>query len=318
VKTDPTLPRRGGRQSLGGRLDPRSTPTIDGDRVYALGVTGDLVCLEAATGRLLWKRHLVDDLDGSLHYHGYTESPLVDGERVIVSPGGRDSTLAALDKSTGRDVWRCRVPGDRAHYASAIIGEVGGRRMVIQFLERGLAGVDARDGRLLWRVERPAGATYSIATPLFHDGLVFASETHGGGVLVRLAVEDDGVSAVPMYSTQRMRNQHGGMVLVDGSLYGCNNDILTCLDFRTGEVAWTARSVGKGSLIYADGHLYVRGERGGMALVEATPAAYAEKGRFRPPRSGAGHAWSHPVIAGGRLYLRDQELLLCYDLRSTR
>jgi outer membrane protein assembly factor BamB len=178
--------------------------------------------------------------------------------------------------------------------------------------------VDARDGRLLWRVERPAGATYSIATPLFHDGLGFASETSGGGVLVRLSAEDDGISAEPVYATQRMRNQHGGMVLVDGSLYGCNNDILTCLDFRTGEVAWTARSVGKGSLIYADGHLYVRGERGGMALVEATPAGYVEKGRFRPPRSGTGHAWSHPVIAGGRLYLRDQEFLLCYDLRSTR
>jgi outer membrane protein assembly factor BamB len=292
----------------------RCTPTVDGRRLYVLGDSGDLACLEAADGRIVWKKDLVTDFGGRVPGWGYTESPLVDGDRVIVTPGGRQATLVALNKNTGDVVWKAVVPeGDGAGYSSAIAADVGGQRQYIQFLAGGVVGVSAADGRFIWRYNDPANGTANISTPIYRDGHVFAASGYGtGGGLAKLT----GSSAAQVYFTKRMQNHHGGMVLVGDHLYGFDESNLTCLEWATGNVKWFNRSVGKGSVTYADGHLYARGERGPVALVEANPAAYVEKGRFDQPERTGKAAWSHPVVSGGRLYLRDQDVLLCYDVKG--
>jgi outer membrane protein assembly factor BamB len=295
-----------------------STPTVDGDRLYALGESGDLACLQVADGKLLWKKSLVSDFGGRVPGWGYSESPLVDGEKVIATPGGSAATLVALNKTSGDVLWKAQVPGgDGAQYASAIAADVDGQRQYIQFLRGGVVGVAAKDGQFLWRYENPANGTANCSTPIYRDHLVFAASAYGkGGGLARLATSPSGVTATEVYFTRRMQNHHGGVVLVGDHLYGFDGSNLTCLNWMTGEVAWSDRSVGKGSLVCADGHLYARSERGSVALVEATAAGYVEKSRFEQPDRSSEPAWAHPVIAGGRLYLRDQDLLLCYDVKA--
>jgi len=298
---------------------PRSTPTVDGDRLYALGVSGDLVCLNVTDGKLLWRKNLVREFGGHVPGWGYSESPLVDGEKVVVTPGGREATLVALNKTSGEVVWKCQVPGgDPAAYSSCIAADVGGQRQYIQFLSHGVVGVSATDGKFLWRFDAPANNRgIQCSTPLFRDNLVFAASAYRhGGALARLTNGPNGVTAEQVYFTRNMQNHHGGMILVGDYLYGFNESTLTCLNFKTGEVVWEDRSVNKGSLGYADGHLYARGERGAVALVEATSTGYVERGRFDQPDRSGKNAWSHPVIANGRLYLRDQDILLCYDVKA--
>lgn len=294
----------------------RCSPTVDGDRVYALGVSGDLVCLDTARGTVRWQRSLVREFGGRIPDWGYSESPLVDGDRVVACPGGGNATIVAFDKMTGRDLWRSRVPeGDMAQYASAIVAEVAGQRQYIQFMRGGVIGVSARDGRFLWRWNRPANGTANCSTPIFSKGFVFAASGYNtGGGLAQLVPNGGGFSAREVYFTRDMKNHHGGMVLVGEHLYGCDESILTCLDIRTGRTAWQERSVGKGSVTYADGHLYIRGEGGAIALVEANPQRYVEKGRFSQPERSSKPSWPHPVVAGGKLLIRDQETLLCYDV----
>lgn len=309
------LTRLGGGQ---GGYGPRSTPTVDGDRLYTLGVGGDLVCLALADGKLRWHKNLVQDFGGRVPTWGYCESPLVDGEKVIASPGGRRATLIAFNKMTGDVIWKAQVPeGDGAQYASGILADVDGQKQVIQFLSGGVIGVAAQDGKFLWRYDSPANGTANCSTPIYHDHHVFAASDYGtGGGLARIAPGSNGFSATEVYFTKQMQNHHGGVVLIGDYLYGFDNGTLTCIEFKTGKVMWTDRSVGKGSVTFADGHLYARSERGPVALVEANPRAYVEKGRFdQPDRSGA-YAWPHPVVANGRLYLRDQDTLLCYDVKA--
>lgn len=292
---------------------PRSTPTLDGGRLYALGVAGDLVCLDAASGRLIWRKHLAREFGGQMPTWGYCESPLVDGEKVVACPGGVN-TIVAFNKSSGQPLWTSRIPErDGAQYASCIVATVGGQRQYIQFLQKGVVGVAAQDGRFLWRYESPANGTANCTTPIFAENCVFATSNYGvGGGLARLSAG----GAQEVYFTKRMQNHHGGVVLVNGHLYGFDQSNLTCLDFRTGQVKWFNRSVGKGSLVAAAGHLYCRGESdGGVALVEANPSAYVEKGRFRQPNPSGAPTWPHPVVANGRLYLRDQDVLLAYTVK---
>jgi outer membrane protein assembly factor BamB len=296
---------------------PRCTPTVDGELLYALGVSGDLVCLESATGKERWRKNLTRDFDGRMGSWAYSESPLVDGDRLIATPGGSTATLVALDKRTGGTLWKAQVPeGDGAAYASAIVGEVGGLRQVVQFLGQGVVGVGADDGRYLWRYNRPANGTANCSTPIFHDDCIFAASSYGaGGGLVRLWRSGNSVTASEVYSTRHMKNHHGGMVLVDGNLYGSDEGMLCCLEFASGRVRWEDHHPGKGSIAYADGRLYYRNESGSTVLVEANPERYVEHGRFEPPERSAHSAWPHPVIANGRLYLRDQDALLCYDVK---
>ncbi len=297
----------------------RSSPTVDGKQLYVLGVSGDLVCLDTTDGKEVWHRNLVGDFGGNIPGWGYSESPLVDGDQVIATPGGRNATLLALAKKTGEVSWKSQVPqGDSAHYSSAIAAEVSGWRQYIQFMQGGVVGVAAKDGTFLWRYDRPANGTANCSTPICADNHVFAASGYGtGGGLVKLTNRGDVVSANEVYFTNQMKNHHGGMILFGEHLYGFDEAVLTCMRFTTGKVVWENRSVGKGSIVLADGHLYARSEGGPVALIEATPNGYVEKGRFNQPNRSGQNAWPHPVVAGGRLYLRDQDLLLCYDVKGS-
>lgn len=332
----------------GSYAGPRSTPTVDGDRVYGLSSNGKLACLSTDTGKVLWKCDLMADFGGQHGNWAYAESPLIDGERVICTPGGDNATMVALDKKTGKEIWRAPVKGLKAKggfagggfgkgkgkgkfgkmggargystagYASAITIEVEGVKQYVQFVGGGVVGIAAKDGKLLWHYDEPgSGSNANCATPIFHEGSIFAAAGYRvGGGRAKLVKNGEQFKAEQVYFAKDMQNHHGGMVLVDGHVYGTNATSLVCLDFKTGEVKWTARGVGKGSVAFADGHLYHRGEDGSVALVEANPAAYKEKGRFKQPERSSQRAWAHPVIAGGKLYLRDWDRLLVYDLKK--
>ena len=298
---------------------PRSTPTVDGDRVYALGGNGDLACLETSTGGIVWQQNILEEFNGSNIGWGICESVLIDGDKLICTPGGRQATVVALNKNTGQPLWRSQVPGNpQASYASPIIAQLGSVRQYVLFTSRATIGVRANDGRFLWSDEAAANGTANCSTPIFHEGHVFSASGYGtGGALVKLNARRGAVTAQRVYKTENMKNHHGGMVELDGYLYGSNDPgILTCLELLTGKVMWRDRSVGKGSVTYADGHIYLRSESGPVALVEATPEAYREKGRFDQPQRSGANAWPHPVVAAGRLFLRDQDVLLCYDVTA--
>ena len=309
--------RIAGRTGLDGRQGgegSRCTPTVDGNLLYVLGVAGDLTCLKVADGKPVWQKSLVSDFGGRIPTWGYSESPLIDGNKVIATPGSRANTIIALNKLTGEPIWRSAIQPGGAGYSSAIIADVEGQKQYIQFLAGGVVGVNAADGQLAWRYDNPANRQgINCSTPIYRDGHVFAASAYGnGGGLAKVTKN----SATETYFTKQMQNHHGGMVVVGDHLYGFDQSNLTCLDFKTGDVKWTDRSVGKGSVAFADGMIYARGERQGIALLEATPNGYVEKSRFDQPNRSNAPAWPHPVIANGRLYLRDQDVLLCYDLRQ--
>ncbi len=242
---------------------PRCTPTVDGERLYVLGLGADLVCLQTKDGAEVWRKNLRKDFNGQVGHWGYSESPLIDGDKVLCTPGGKTATLAALDKKTGETVWKGVVPkGDVAHYSSIIAADFDGRREYIQFLSGGVVGLSG-DGEFLWRYDRPHNGTANCSTPLYRDGHVFAASSYGtGGGLVKLSRDGDKVKAEEVYFTKKMKNHHGGMVLLGDYLYGSDEGQLTCLEFRTGEVQWAERKAGKGSIAYADGRLYYRNEGG--------------------------------------------------------
>ncbi len=334
-----------------GREGPGCTPTVDGERLYVLGMGGDLACLRVEDGKVLWQRSLPRDFGGRLPTWSYRESPLVDGDKVICTPGGPDATLAALDKLTGKTIWQSKVPdaagggpgrgpggfgggrggfgGSGAAYASVIAIDFEGQREYVQFTAKALVGVAASDGKFLWRYDRPANrAAINCSMPIYHDGLVFAASAYGaGGGLVKLSKDaNGGVKAEEVYATRKMQNHHGGMILLDGCLYGANGGneggYLVCLDFQTGKVLWDERDkpdrtgVRKGSVALADGRIYYRQEDGTMILFEPSPREYIERGRFEQPDRSQAPDWSHPVVANGKLYLRDQDVLLCYDVKA--
>jgi outer membrane protein assembly factor BamB len=313
-----------------GKEGPGCTPTVDGERLYVEGLSGDVACLQVQDGKIVWQRSLTQDFGGREPRWSYRESPLVDGDKVICTPGGEDATLAALDKLTGKTLWKSQVPGSPGSaYASVIGFDFDGQREYVQFTQRGLVGVAASDGTFLWRYDRCAARTgINCSTPIYHDGTVFASAAYGtGGGLVKLTKDaNGGVKAQEVYFTKRMQNHHGGMILLDGYLYGANGGneggYLTCLEFKNGRVMWDQRNAGqravrKGSVALADGRIYYRQEEDGvMILFEPSPNRYIEHGRFQQPDRSNARAWPHPVIANGKLYLRDQDLLLCYDVKA--
>ena len=305
---------------------PGSTPTVDGDRLYVVGMAGDVVCMNVIDGKIVWQRSLTKDFGGSVPKWSFRESPLVDNEKIIVTPGGPDATLVALNKLTGETIWSSKVPEDpKAAYASAIAIDLGGQRQYVQLTAKTLVGVSATDGKFLWKYDQPASNTgISCSTPIFQNGMVFASSAYGnGGGLVRLNKGAAGdITAEEVYFTKKMQNHHGGMVVLDGFLYGANGGngggFLVCMDLLSGDVKWTEREVPKGSLGYADGRIYYRAEDGALLLIEPSPAEYRERGRFDQPERSAKPAWAHPVIANGKLYIRDHDLLFCYDVKAKR
>ena len=295
---------------------PRGTPTVDGDRVYVLTENGDLACLKVQDGTAVWQRNILREFRGRNIGWLISESPLVDGNHVIVSPGGRGAGMVALDKMTGATVWQASELNDEAGYASPIVADVQGVRTVMTLTSGAGVGVRRSDGKLMWRYAQAANQTANITTPVYHDNKVFYSSAYDtGGALLGLTAKNGLVEAKEIYFTRNMQNHHGGIVLVDGYLYGFNNAILTCLEFTTGKVIWRDRSVGKGALTYADGHLYIQGEDNMVGLAVATPKGYQEKGRFQIEDQGL-PSWAHPVVSGGRLYVRNQRMLTAYDVRG--
>lgn len=292
---------------------PRGTPTVDGDRLFAMAGEGTLSSLDARTGVILWKMNIAEKFGGRAPNWGYSESPLVDGSNLIVTPGGPGAAIVALDKKTGNLIWKSQ--SDPAAYSSPIAAEVGGIRQIIVFTSEGVVGLRPNDGALLWRYDRVANRTANIATPIFQNGFVFVSSAYGTGcALLKLTAEGGTVKATEVYFSREMQNHYSTSIVVGDSAYGFSNAILTAMNLETGRVAWRDRSVGKGSVTYADGKLYLLSEDGVVGLAEATSAGYREKSRFEIPR-GAFPTWTPLVISGGRLYLREQDNLYCFDIR---
>jgi outer membrane protein assembly factor BamB len=290
---------------------PRGTPTVDGDRVYALGGNGDLSAFEAKTGKIIWSKNVLREFGGSNIQWGISESPLVLGNKVLVNAGGRGASIVALNKADGAVIWKSQ--SDEAGYSSAIPLQVNGGTQVVFFTAQRAVGLDVNDGKLLWEYAKPSNNVANVATPIARANRVFISSDYGtGGGVVEIKPDN---KAQEIYFTKDMRNHHSSSILVGDYLYGFSSAVLTAMKFDTGEIAWRDRSVGKGSLVYADGHLYAFSENGVVGLVEATPEGYREKGRFKIQQDQL-PTWAHPVVAGGRLYLRDQDTIYAFDVKQ--
>ena len=294
---------------------PRGTPTVDGDRLYVLGENGDLIGLKT-DGTALWQRNILRDFRGRQLQWLISESPLVDGPHVIVSPGGPGAGIVKLDKMTGATVWTSKELSDSAGYSSVIAADVQGVRTYLTFTASAGVGVRASDGKLMFSYPNAANYVANVATPIFSNNKVFFTSAYGtGGGLLDLTAQNGEVKAKEVYFTRSMNNHHGGVVLVDGYLYGFNDSILTCLEFATGKMMWRDRSVGKGSVTFADRNLYIQGENNVFGLAEATPSGYRERGRFSIPDKDY-PSWAHPAISDGRLYVRNQDTLIAYNIKA--
>ena len=295
---------------------PRGTPTVEGERVYALSEDGDLACLQCKDGSLVWAHNILKEFKASNPQWLLSESPLIDGKNLIVTPGGNGAGMAALDKATGKTVWTTRELIEPAAYSSCIVADVQGVRTIMTLTSLAGVGVRANDGKLMWRYAKVANDTANVTTPLFFKDRVFYTSAYDTGcALLQLKAENGDVKAEPVYFSREMMNHHGGVVLVNGYLYGFSNTVLVCMAFDTGRVMWRNRSVGKGSLTYADGNLYLLGEENTVGLAEANPSAYVERGRFKIDDQGW-PSWAHPVVCGAKLYIRNQGVLVCYDIKA--
>lgn len=294
---------------------PRGTPTVDKDHVYALGANGDLVCVGEEKGEIVWQKNILDEFGGKNITWGISESVLIDVDKLICSPGGRQGTIVALNKMTGQPIWKSNVQGSpQAAYSSPIAVDFGGVRQYVNYVHTGVVSVSAKDGAPLWDFHESANGTANCSTPLYSNGSVYTSSGYGtGAASFKLA---PGGKASLSYSNKDMVNHHGGMVLLDGHIYGFDEQILKCIDLKTGKEKWKNRSVGKGSVTYADGLLYLRSEQGPVALAAASPDGYDEKGKFEPPTRSGKPSWAHPVVCGGKLFLRDMDNLLVYDVKK--
>ncbi|MDZ4778652.1 MAG: PQQ-binding-like beta-propeller repeat protein [Planctomycetia bacterium] len=298
----------------------RSTPTVDGDMLYVLGSDGDLTCLETASGSEVWKQQLRADFGGMPGQWAYSESPLVDGDTLICTPGGATATVLALDKRTGEAIWKAALPeADEAAYASAIIANGGpSGKQYIQFVQKGLVGLDAATGTPLWRYARTAeGSPANIPTPIVSDNFVYSAASRSGSGLVKLVEADGALKAEEVYFQKGLPAAIGGALKLGDQLYGTSGAGMMCVDFATGEVKWQERGIGTGSICLADGRIYLHGETGEAALIEPSVEGYKEHGRFTPPNQpdrGDAKAWAYPVVANGRLYLRDATSLWSFDI----
>jgi len=295
---------------------PRGTPTVDGNRVYAEGGSGDLTCLDADTGATIWHASLTRDFGGGTPGWGYSESPLIVENLVIVTPGGNKGTLVALDKTTGAVVWKSEELKEGAHYSSPVLATISGVPQIVQFSGSSVFGVSLKDGTFLWRYKKPANGVANCCAPIVDQDHVFASSAYGtGGGLAKITQADNKFAADEVYFEKKLECHHGGIIKIGNWMYSNGGGTLICMDFLTGKIMWQNRSVGKGSLMAADGMLYVLSENHEIALVDASPGEYVERGRFKIKSHGR-PSWAHPVVAGGRLYIRDQESLTAYDVRA--
>ncbi len=306
------------RDPVGGA---RGTPVVDGERLYHENAHGALVCLEAKTGRKLWGLNLVEAFAGRGGGYGYAESPLLDGERLICSPGG-ETALVALDRKTGATLWKSASAGEPAGYATPILAEYKGLRLLLTMSERGLIGVNAESGELLFKFEHvnPRYVANCVA-PVFHDGRIFITYGYGiGSVLLQLTVDGAKASVAPLWRRTELDNRHGGVILLNGSLYGASQEnskgMWCCLDWESGRLTYAEKGVGEGAATVAEGMLYILSERAKVGLVKAVPSEHKVISQFSLPPGGSGATWAHPVVCGGRLYLRHGDRLHAYDVRA--
>ena len=302
----------------------RSTPTVDGELVYVITPRGDLVCCETAAGKERWRKNMKGDFEGAkADGWNYSESVLVDGDRLVCTPGGPKATMVALNKLTGDFIWKAVRQDDRgAGHSSIVISEVGGTRVYVQDTGSGPFGVRASDGKVLWSYPIKA-TTAVIPTPVVRGDLVFFTAAYqlGGGLLRQAPGPNGDVKVEEIYPPNiKLMNKHGGVVLVGDYLYGDSDDKGTpfCAELMTGEIKWNKRGSGKGSASFAaaDGCLYIHYADGTMVLAKASPQDYTEVGSFKVPGSGQRPGWSHPVIADGKLYIREQDQISCYDIKA--
>jgi hypothetical protein len=307
----------------------RGTPTVDGELLYAIGQHGELVCLKAASGEEVWRKDLKKDFKGEVGGWQYCESPLVDGDHLICTPGGSQAAIVALNKKTGELVWSSDF-AETAGYSSMVVTEAGGVRQYVQLLRHGIASVSAKDGKLLWRyqAEPKKGKFYentaNIPSPVVLGEYVYCAAGYGRGAgLVKLSKDGDAVKAEEVYFKDNLTNKHGGVVVVGDYAYSDRDEGggVQCVEWKTGKVVWKTdkdkEGSGSAAIIYADGHLYVHYANGYVALVAADPTmkTYAEKSCFKLA-NGDHNSWSHPVVVGGRLYVREKETVWCYDVKA--
>ena len=312
---------KAGAPGWGGFAGPRCMPVVDGESLFAVGQYGQMACLDVATGKVKWRKDYQPDFGAPLPEWGFAGMPLVDGEQVVLTVGGDAGDLVALNKVTGAALWRSKEFTDSIHYSSPMVMEVGGVRQYVQLTETSVAGIAAADGKLLWRAPRK-GKVAVVPTPICYDGQVYVTSGYDVGCnLFRITSAGGGFSAEQVYANDVIVNHHGGVVKVGDYVYGHSDKLgWVCQEFRTGKAVWQENGkLCKGSLAYADGHLYLRaGDKGEgtVALIEATPTGYKEKSRFNPSDRSKKNSWPHPVVAGGKLYLRDQDVLLCFDVKA--
>ncbi len=300
---------------------PRGTPTVQGGHLYVLSARGNLHCIDLSTGKSAWTRSMVDDLGGKIPKWGYAESPLVDGERVIVTPGGSKGALAALNKTNGELLWQSKDFKDPAQYSSCIVAEHNGKRQYIQLVSAHVVGIDAESGDVLWKTPWD-GRVAVIPTPIFKDGQVFVSSGYGVGSMVVDIADDWKVTQT--WKNKNMKNHHGGVILLGDHLFGYSDGAgWSCIDWAAGDYTWREKgSLDKGAIGYADGRFYLLEEKTGtVVLIDASTKGYRERGRFvlapqTQLRKPKGRVWTHPVISNGKLYLRDQEIIHCYDVKK--
>jgi len=308
-------------RGMGYSEGPRCTPTVDGDRLYILGAGGNLAALDRKSGKVLWNKEFVADFGGKMMSGwGFSESPLIDGDRLVCTPGGSQGTMLALNKQTGEKLWQSAEITDNAAYSSIMVATLAGTRQYVQLTDSNVFGVDPEKGTVLWKAIRK-GRTAVIPTPVIDGDIVYVTSGYGVGCnAFKITRDGDKFNAEELYNNKVMKNHHGGVVLVGEHLYGhSDGGGWTCQNFKSGEAVWQERSkLGKGAIAYADGRLYCRfeSEEGTMVLLEATPEGYREQGRFDRTERSKKNSWPHPIIVGGRLYIRDQEVLLCYDVKA--
>ena len=298
----------------------RSTPTLDAGRLYHQNADGDLVCLDAKTGKRLWHVNILRQFNGRNIQWGLAESVLIDGDRVICTPGGQEVGMAALDKHSGKTLWTSRGANDKPGYCSPIVFEHQGLRQIVTLMAKSVIGVHAETGRLLWQVPHETPFDENIGMPMYHDGSVFVSTRTTGSRLYRLKVDGQDCSVTEAWSTTALENQHGGVLLVDGHLYGTSldraNGPWSCLEWTTGKRVWSEEGIGRASTTWAEGRIYAMSQQGTVALVEPSTDGFRAVSTFQIPKGGRGPTWAHPVVCGGRLYLRHNETLFCYNVSA--
>ncbi len=311
---------------------PRCTPTVDEVFIYAIGTSGDVVCIEADTGKVRWSKNFQADFGGKNPNWKYSESPLVDGDRLLCTPGGRNAVIAALNKKTGELIWKSSMPDigpkgkEEAGYSSIVVTKTGDIQQYVQLTNKGLIGIDAKDGRFLWGYNKIANRVANIPTPVVYGDYIFCSTSYNtGSALLKLAAEGNNVDAEEIYflDNRTFQNHHGGFVRVGDYIFGGHDHGKgkpTCIEMKTGKIMWQEDQPGGGSaaVLYADGHLYFRYEDNVLALIEANPNKYNLKSTFKlPKRDGmSGPGWAHLVIVDGRLYIRHADVLMVYDIKA--